>query len=149
MVIGLVIVGLGIAGRMGFLKRVYIKKGVPGVYSKTGVYALVPFGLAFMALGVDVACESPELLGQSLLQWMFLVLMAVGVAFLVWQPRWLKPAWLQWLEFHYGHVLEEMLEEARGMGIGKWEAHVRRHEDLERWADSVAESHGWAKRISD
>jgi len=67
------------------------------------------------------------------------------VVSLIWQPRWLKPFWLRWLEDNYGHVLEEMFEEARQMGVRNWEAQVKTQADLERWADSVAEKHGWQR----
>lgn len=71
----------------------------------------------------------------------------IFAAILVWPPRWLKPAWLQWMEDNYGHVLEEMFAEARQMGAHTWEAQVRTRADLEKWADSVAQRHGW-RRLS-
>jgi hypothetical protein len=63
---------------------------------------------------------------------------------LIWQPSWLKPYWLRWLEDNYGHMMDFMFEEARRMGRS-WEAQVRTQADLEAWADSVAQRRGWQR----
>jgi hypothetical protein len=145
--IGFLIMALGVASRLGFFKHLYITKGIPGIYARNSIYGAIPLGLAFMILGVDHAFENLEFFGQSLFSWMFYGCMVLALGFLIWQPRWLKPAWLCWLEFHYGHVLDEMLKEAREMGTRTWGGRVRTQEDLEQWANSVAEKYGWTKRI--
>ncbi len=66
----------------------------------------------------------------------------------MWQPWWLKPAWLRWLEENYGDVLEDLFAEARAMGMRKWAEQVKTQEGLERWADGVAQKHGWQRQRS-
>ncbi len=78
-------------------------------------------------------------------QAVFYVSIASILILLIWQPRWLKPIWLRWLEDNYGHVLELMFEEARQMGVRTWEAQVKTQADLEAWADSIAKKHGWQR----
>jgi hypothetical protein len=75
------------------------------------------------------------------------MLAVLPVVFLIWQPKWLKPHWLQWLEDNYGHVLDDMLAEARRMGQWNWEARVKTQANLEYWADTIAQKQGW-KRLN-
>ncbi len=75
----------------------------------------------------------------------FYSLASLVILILIWQPRWLKPVWLCWLEDNYGEMLDEMFEEVRQMGVKKWEKETRTQADLERWADSVAKEHGWRR----
>jgi hypothetical protein len=61
----------------------------------------------------------------------------------VWKPRFLKPWWLKWLEDHYGHVREDILEAARNEK--DFEQQTRTKADLAAWADSVARKHNWQR----
>jgi len=139
-VIGSVSFGLGIVARLGRLKRTFITKGIPIIHPKTLVYALIPTGLFFLLMPL---WGSEDLLGRTSSFILFLVLQLLIVTTLIWQPYWLKPSWLQWMENNYGHVLDDMFEEARQMGGYNWEAHVKTQDGLEKWADSVAKEHGW------
>jgi hypothetical protein len=139
LVIGLFCLIVSLAARLGYLKFFFVIKGVPGIYPKSLIYALIPLGLLF--LFALIFSELEKVLANVVL----FILMIVVVITLMWQPGWLKPAWLRWLEDNYGHVLEEMFEEARQMGVHNWEAQVKTQADLERWADSVAEKHGWQR----
>ena len=75
------------------------------------------------------------------------VLFALPMVTLIWQPVWLKPAWLQWLEANYGPVMEKLFKKARQMGVSQWEAEVKTQAGLEQWADNIARKNKW-KRIS-
>lgn len=137
--------GLGLAARFGAMKRAYITRGIPGVYPRNTVYALIPLGIFFLYLGV-VALIVGEQWPENTLYFAGAVgLLGLILLSLIWQPGWLKPYWLQWLEEHYGHVLEEIFEEARQMGAYEWEAQVRTQADLEQWADQVARKYGWQR----
>lgn len=63
---------------------------------------------------------------------------------MTWQPRWLKPTWLRWLEDNYGSAIDLMFEEVRQMGVDNWEAQVKTQTDLERWADNLAHMPGFS-----
>ncbi len=142
--IGLFCFGFGLAARLGYLKRMFITKGMPGVYPRNTVYAMMPLGIFFFSLLLNFLWgdDTSDRMPLTIVFWGLALLVIVS---LVWQPRWLKPAWRQWLENNYGHVTEEMFEEARQMGRDNWEAQVETQADLEHWADSVAQKHGWQR----
>ena len=82
-------------------------------------------------------------------EWNLLIPMAIffitGVILGLWLPDWILPMWFRWLVENYEHVLGEMFEEARQMGVKKWEKETGTQAELERWADSVAQKHGWQR----
>ena len=86
-------------------------------------------------------------MGDPLALAVLAVLFALPLVTLVWQPTWLKPAWLQWLEANYGPGLEKMFKKARQMGPSQWEAQVKTQAGLEQWANEVARKNKW-KRIN-
>jgi hypothetical protein len=59
----------------------------------------------------------------------------------IWQPWWLKPAWLRWLEKKHGDILEILWEDVR-KDRWRWEREVRTQEDLEAWVAEVRQKHG-------
>lgn len=141
----LVIISLGVATRFGYSKRLFITKGIPGVYPRYSVYALIPIGSAFLSALFFRYVFGPNWSDNGFYMAIFVLLMLLALITLFWQPHWLKPYWLRWLEDYYGHVLEEMFEEARQMGAHEWEAQVSTQADLERWADQVAQKYGWRR----
>ncbi len=143
--IGLFCFGFGLAARLGYLKRMFITKGMSGVYPRNTIYAMMPSGIFFLSFPLIFLWAGEDAIDKMPSAAVFFGLMLLIVVSLVWQPRWLKPAWLQWLEDNYGHVMEEMFEEARQMGRDNWEAQVETEADLEHWADSVAQKHGWQR----
>jgi hypothetical protein len=48
-VIGLISFSFGLAGRLGYVKSIFIHKGIPGVYPKNIGYALMPLGIFFLS----------------------------------------------------------------------------------------------------
>lgn len=140
---GLVLFGLGLAARLGYLKRMFIQERTTGPYSRNTPYALMPAGLFLLSFYPiflwkgDRPTEDPS----SLV--VLAVLFVLPLAALVWQPRWLKPAWLQWLEANYGPVLEKMFKEARQMGSRRWEAQVKTQAGLEQWVERIARKNKW------
>lgn len=142
-VIGLLLFGVGLLARLGYLKRMFIQKKATGVYSRNTGYALMPAGL-FLLSFYPIFLWKGERATKDLASLIIIVtLFVLPLVCLVWQPRWLKPAWLQWLEDNYGPGLEKMFAAARKMGPGQWEAQVKTQDDLERWADSVARQYKW------
>jgi hypothetical protein len=138
-IIGLCCLAIGLATHFGYLKFFFIARTIPGIYPRSSVYTLIPLGILFLSSLVSIW------VGVRIAQAVFYVSIASILILLIWQPRWLKPIWLRWLEDNYGHVLELMFEEARQMGVRTWEAQVKTQADLEAWADSIAKKHGWQR----
>ncbi|MEM7344937.1 MAG: hypothetical protein AAF485_11905 [Chloroflexota bacterium] len=76
-----------------------------------------------------------------------IILFVSPIIALVWQPKWLKPTWLQWLEANYGHVLDKMFAAARQIGPAEWENQVATQSQLELWADQLAQKRKWKRQI--
>jgi hypothetical protein len=144
---GLVLFGLGLAARLGYLKRMFIQKRTTGLVSRYTGYALMPAGLFLLSFYPLFLWKGDRPTDDVSSFLVLTVLFVLPLITLVWQPGWLKPAWLQWLEAHYGPVLEKMFKEARQMGLRQWEAQVKTQADLEWWADRTAQKHKW-KRIN-
>lgn len=146
---GLLLFGFGLAIRLGHFKRMLIKKKTAGLDSRHAGYALMPAGLFLVSIypiflwkGEQATQELPSLI-------ILVLLFFLPVITLLWQPRWLKPNWFQWLETNYGHVLEKMFTIARRMGPSTWETQVKTQADLERWADKIAQKHKWKRLASE
>ena len=137
---GLFMVWLGVMVRIGKLRWLFFGGSFP-VLSPVGAFLIaVPMGLGFVTIGLMIIFPGSDLLG---------ILMGVfflsGATLSFWLPDWMLPMWLSWLRKNYDHVLEGMFEEVRQMGAKKWEQETRTQAELERWADSVAQKHGWQR----
>jgi hypothetical protein len=142
-IVGLALFGLGLAARLGYLKRMFIQEKMTGVYSRNTAYALMPAGLFLLSFYPIFLWKGDKPLEDTSSLVVLIVLFVLPLLTLVWQPVWLKPAWLQWLEANYKPVLEKMFKAARKMGVSQWEAQVKTQAGLEQWADDLARKHKW------
>ena len=55
-IIGLALFGLGLAARLGYLKRMFIREKATGAYSRNTAYALMPAGL-FLLSFYQMGCK--------------------------------------------------------------------------------------------
>ncbi len=141
--VGLVLFGLGLAARLGYLKRMFIREKTTGAYSRNTAYTLMPAGLFLLSFYPISLWTGDGPMGDPLALAILAVLFALPLVTLVWQPTWLKPAWLQWLEANYGPMLEKMFKAARQMGIPQWEDQVKTQAGLEQWANAVVQKKKW------
>jgi hypothetical protein len=139
--VGLFMVWLGVMVRVGKLRWLFFGGSFP-VLSPVGVFLIaVPMGLNVMTIGLLIIF--PEYKDPLTIPLLFFFLISAILSF--WLPDWLLPRWMSWLMNNYEHVLHEMIEEVRQMGAKKWEKETRTQAELERWADSVAQKHGWQR----
>jgi hypothetical protein len=60
----------------------------------------------------------------------------------IFQPKWLKPKWICWLEENQGDILDLLIEEARQTPKWTdWAERVNTQEGLERWVAEVRRKH--------
>jgi hypothetical protein len=123
---------------LGWIKSWYILVPLPGKFSSSAVYALLPIGLAFSMLMI-AAMFFPTEARTKLDVWsvLFLLLGGVGLVFIFWCPRWLKPPWVRWLEREYGYCLDVLIDEARKVNRWEWESAVQTREGMQSWVDGV------------
>jgi hypothetical protein len=133
---------LGIMLRLGKLRVIYTLRSLP-VYAQREIFNVaIPIGLGWFAIVLPIAFPGIKDWADYALYFSFFATVTLAI----WQPWWLKPTWLRWLENNYGHMLEEMFAEARAMGRRNWAEQVKTQEGLERWANSVAQKHDWQRR---
>jgi hypothetical protein len=139
---GLVPIGLYVVVRMGLIKSWYILAPLPGLLSGSMVYGALFWGLGFIAIALDamLPAENVDIAGWR--GFIVILLFALsGFVLMAWQPSWIKPRWVRWIEREYGYCLDILIEEARAMGRWNWEARVRTQADLERWVEQVIARH--------
>jgi hypothetical protein len=141
-VVGFSLIGIGLGAVMGYFKTLYLIKGIPGLYPSGYVYAFIPAGMLSLLFALAFVLPSRELAGD-IVAFGSLGIILLSIILMTVRPKWLKPWWLKWLEDHYGHVLEDILEEARN--TKNFEQQTRTQADLAAWADSVAQKHGWQR----
>ncbi|MCP4539416.1 MAG: hypothetical protein GY832_19945 [Chloroflexi bacterium] len=124
---------------LGWIKSWYILLPLPGKFNSSAVYALLPWGLAFVALWLSAIFPAPDPTDLTIWSYLFMILVGVGLLFIIWCPSWLKPSWVRWLEREYGYGLHILLEEARAIGRWQWEARVRTRAGLESWVQEILE----------
>jgi hypothetical protein len=135
---GLALIGMGVGGRLGYFKTLYLIKGIPGLYPSGYIYAFIPIGIGSCLLALALLLPDQEL-GGDIVGFGSWGIILLSITLMIWKPWWLKPWWLKWLEDHYGPILEDMLDEARRTWNMGNQPHTEA--DLETWADSIARRH--------
>ena len=78
---------------------------------------------------------------SNIVLYIFGPLLIVTYILAMWQPWWLKPKWLRWLEKEHGRIIQVLWEEVRKEGHS-WERRVRTQEQLEQWVAEVKRKRG-------
>lgn len=142
--IGIGFVALSLSTYIGFDKFWWWSKSTPVV--PTGIiFGAFPVGLMFFLMAYifyyqDQGVISAEI-RDSLLYYGVTPLMFLALLFTVWQPRWLKPKWMLWLETHHRSILPLLREEARKEDWQSWNERVKTQEGLEEWVAEVRRKH--------
>ncbi len=132
----------GIWVRLGKNRAWYLVPNYYVLLPKGGHYALPVTGLMFIMLGISLLMPEPELARRV---WAVAVfpLAIVAVLVVIFQPRWLKPGWVRWLEENHGDILELLIEEARKTPKwADWAERVSTQAGLEAWVAEVRRKHG-------
>jgi hypothetical protein len=73
-----------------------------------------------------------------------LVFIVLGLGIFVtifWQPEWMKPVWLRWLEQNHPELIPLLRDEVtslRGQAIFEWIRKVKTQEGFEQWVEEMA-----------
>ena len=104
----------------------------------TGIfYVLIPAGLWFLSMGILMLLPiTPSRRGDVGL-YIFIPLIILIVVLGTWQPSWLTPKWLRWLQTNYPEHLQLLHDEASRMDRREWNRSVRTQEGLESWVEEV------------
>jgi hypothetical protein len=129
----------GILIRIGYLRASYAVKGNPVFASPALLHSLILLGLAMGSLAITPLI--PQSLRLDFGTYITIPLWILTLALAIWQPGWLKPKWLRWLEKEHGDIIEILWEEVRKEGHA-WGRRVRTQEELEQWVAEVRRKHG-------
>lgn len=139
--LGVLFLGVGIMIRLGLWRSICAVKGYPVYMPRALIFVFIPMGFAALSIGlVPLLPIQPENRGDVITYATIPLLIATYIL-AMWQPWWLKPAWLRWLEKEHGDILEILWEDVREDPWG-WERRVRTREDLEEWVAEVRRKHG-------
>ncbi|MCP4363107.1 MAG: hypothetical protein GY796_34330 [Chloroflexi bacterium] len=139
--IGLYMIYSGVIVRLGKSRKQFVGGSFPVLAPREIFVLSIPIGLGVVTIGFMIVFpEWGDLLNYPA-GFFFLITVILGF----WAPGWVKPDWLRWLDDNYGHVRDEMLQEANKMGAKQWEKETRTQADLEAWADEVARRNGWQR----
>jgi hypothetical protein len=132
--VGLLFIVMGVLIRIGRFKRWYLVADDSMFYHKAAYYAFIPWGLASLLLTTLPFLPTGRA-GQDLVEYVIFSLMGIGVLLTFWQPRWLKPDWVRWLEENNQDILDLVIEEGRK--TKDWGKMVATQEGLEAWVAEV------------
>ncbi|MFZ5915890.1 MAG: hypothetical protein ACOYZ7_03060 [Chloroflexota bacterium] len=142
--IGLVALSFGLYIRAGGFKAWYLIEGESiHVRSETLRNILIPLGVTFMVWAIawsDLISDTK--VGNKIFGYVVMPMFVACIVLSVWNPRWLRPRWLVYLEEEYGTVMWRLLDEAR-KNPREWEQQVRTKEGLEQWAKETREKLGY------
>lgn len=136
-VVGVAFLFLGIYVRFGGFKTLYLAKGIPILMPRALANVPIPFGITLIILAVSISdwIADPSI-RNMLFDWIITPMFVASLVLGIWNPRWLRPYWLNYLEDEYGSVMWRLLEEARKDAPG-WARRVRTQAGLEEWAEET------------
>jgi hypothetical protein len=142
-VLFLIVVGLGVIVfgglvRIGWYKRWYLMDDDSIFFDKSAHYAFLPLGLSLILLGIMLLLP-PLSKASSYALYGFFILGGLGATLFFWQPSWLKPSWIRWLEENNQDILDLIIEEGRK--TKDWGKVVATQEGLEAWVAEVRRKH--------
>lgn len=139
---GVAMLVLGLYIRAGGFKTWYLARGTPIIIPRAIQNMLIPLGLSFIAAEVITSDLIPTKSPGDVFFWIVMSMFIASIALGIWNPRWLQPRWLVYLEDEYGTVMWHLLQEA-AQDPKRWEQQVRTQEDLETWAEETRKKLGY------
>lgn len=138
--LGCFFVAVGILSRTGHFRWIYAMKGHPIFTPSALAYVYLPVGLIALFFGLIPFLPIEQETKGALIFYILLPLLIVTFVLAVWQPWWLKPKWLRWLENEHGDVVHLLWEDVRQDRWG-WQRRVKTQEQMEAWVAEVRRRH--------
>lgn len=132
--VGLLGIGSGVWTRLGKNRAWYLVPDYPVLLPKGMHYAMPIAGLMTIVIGISLLMPTPKA-GRLVFFGVAVPLMITVYLVVIFQPRWLKPHWVRWLEEEHGDILPLLIAEARQ--TPGWAKRVRTQAGLEAWVAEV------------
>jgi len=142
-VIGFVFLTAGIWLRQGGFKAFFLIKGIPILMPRAVQNMAIPLGITLIIWEIATSNLFPttEIRGD-VFSFVGGPSLIITIILGVWNPRWLRPQWLNYLEDEYGLVMWKLLDEAR-KDVPAWSRRVRTQAGLEEWAEETRKMLGY------
>lgn len=127
---------------LGFYRSAYIVEAGNPVFVNKLLLGVPGIGLGLWCLFIAFLVIFPKSLRADLFSYIGIPLLLITIILAEWQPNWLKPKWLRWLEKEHGDIIGLLWEDARKRDRWEWERQVHTQEGLEAWVAQVRRSHG-------
>ncbi len=120
-----------ILARIGFYKRWYLARFIPGLSFSKSIY-IFPFSLFFLIFPVLVFIEDDNI-GYFIWSSAAIVGLILSIYMVFWTPRWAKPRWVLYLEDKYGEfeIKHIFIPEWRKLDKLAWSAKMDTPEGIE------------------
>ena len=103
--VGFLFLVVGILVRLGIWRAIYAVKGYPVYMPRELVCVGIPMALTVLSLWFVLVLPIAKETRGNLVMYVPIPLLIITYILAMWQPRWLKPAWLQWLEKEHGDII--------------------------------------------
>ncbi len=144
MMLGLVFLIAGTLFRCGKLRAYYWAVAID--YYRSAAYGLIPLGIALMLLGT--ARPFFDTIWITPLRIMAASCFLLNLFFFMFQPKFARPDWINWLEGNHSDILPELRYEMWRMGRQSREI-MYNQKKLEAWIQDYRQKRGLQKhRVS-
>ena len=137
---GSLLLVIGILIRLGIWRAIYAVKGYPIYMPRDLVLVGIPMALTVLSIGLIPILPIAKENRGGVITYVTAPLLIMTYILAMWQPWWLKPAWLRWLEKEHGDIIHLLWEDVR-QDRGGWEQRVRTQAGLEEWVAEVRRKH--------
>jgi hypothetical protein len=123
--------------RLGEAHISLIEGSRPGY--RAALHGIGLLGIGAIGLGISMALPITTDTIRFILTYITGPFCLLGLGLAIWQPRWLTPAWLKWIEDYNYDIRSLLAKEARQEA--DWAKRIRSQADLEAWVAEVRQKH--------
>jgi len=134
---GVIFIALGIASRLGYWKKWYW-------HPRGSSYGYIPYGCIFVFYSYNDKLLDLFSPNQWIVYIIYILFFVIGLWFSISPPKFMKPAWIRWVEKYPSNIIDGMRNEAKGNTA--WEVHIKNEAAVDTWAKSVKASKALKKQ---
>jgi hypothetical protein len=118
--------------------HIYLLEGTRPDYAAVS-YGIGPWGIGLICTGIAIIGHLPPDTTLSILTYIAGPFFVLGFGLTAWQPRWLMPAWLRWIQ-EYNYDIRSLLGK-EACQAPNWTQRIRSQADLESWVAEVRQKY--------
>ncbi len=108
---------------------------IPFSYYRTAIYGSILLGISLLFLAIaGFVLDTPWIIPVRILIGIFFF---TGLFMWLFEPRFAKPDWINWLEDNHYEIIQELRYEVLRMDVRNWDQKIKTQADLELWVEEV------------